>query len=380
MKLRIPVLMTLAGALGYYTYEFTQARRGYRKIRHGTNTHLHSFSVVVAARNEEDSIGTCLEGILAQDYPSDLLEVVIVNDRSGDRTAEIVKEYASKHTQVKPVHVTSVPEGTAPKKHAVTQGIAASSGEIILVTDADCRQKPTWVSGMNRMFEPGVGVVAGHVEYRDTGAWFNRMQALDYLSLSALGKGLTARGQAILSAAANLAYRRSAYDEAGGFGSQKGIVSGDDDILLQRIQQKTSWKIVPCPDPGTFVQTEAAPDIMTFIRQRARWSSKSSEYSSQLMPFFAAIFLVIFLSVLTLPLAVLRPKTWWPALCMFVVKAVVDYRIISAGGTVFGQKYLLDMKYYLPAAVLFPYYSLIAIFWGQFGKFSWKGSAFQRKI
>ena len=53
------------------------------------------ISVVVAARNEEKNIGTCIETILNQTYPAHLFEIIIVDDHSTDATVDIVKSFTA---------------------------------------------------------------------------------------------------------------------------------------------------------------------------------------------------------------------------------------------------------------------------------------------
>ncbi len=94
-------------------------------------------SVVVAAKDEEKTIAECIRSVLAQDYPN--LELIIVNDRSADRTGEIADALAAREPRLQVIHVQALTSGWAGKNHAMQEGIAASSGDWILMTDADCR-------------------------------------------------------------------------------------------------------------------------------------------------------------------------------------------------------------------------------------------------
>lgn len=96
-----------------------------------------SLTVLVAGKEEEDNIGRCLEGLLAQDYPQ--LEIVAANDRSEDRTGQIMDQCAQGETRLKVVHVESLPAGWAGKNHAMYQAVQRSTGEWLCFTDADCR-------------------------------------------------------------------------------------------------------------------------------------------------------------------------------------------------------------------------------------------------
>lgn len=92
-------------------------------------------SVVVAARNEEASIEVCLGSILEMDYPD--MDVIVVDDRSEDRTGQIMESLALRDKRVRVVHIAEVPEGWLGKTNALSQGAKASGGEYILFTDGD---------------------------------------------------------------------------------------------------------------------------------------------------------------------------------------------------------------------------------------------------
>jgi chlorobactene glucosyltransferase len=98
---------------------------------------LPPLTVLVAAKDEEANIGTCLAGLLAQDYPG--LQIVVCNDRSTDRTPRIIDELASRDARLKPVHIAELPAGWAGKNHALHQGMCQVTTEYVCFTDADCR-------------------------------------------------------------------------------------------------------------------------------------------------------------------------------------------------------------------------------------------------
>jgi chlorobactene glucosyltransferase len=95
------------------------------------------LSVVIAAKDEEHNIAACLQGLLAQDYPN--LEFIVVDDRSRDRTADIVRQWAAQDGRLRLVQVRELPDGWCGKNHALQRGIEVCSGEWICTTDADCR-------------------------------------------------------------------------------------------------------------------------------------------------------------------------------------------------------------------------------------------------
>lgn len=100
-----------------------------------------TLSVIIPARNESASLPTTLPSWLQQDYP--VSEVILVDDKSGDGTAECARRISSQaNRMVQILDGTSPPPGWSGKLWALEQGVRASSGEWLLFTDADIFHLP----------------------------------------------------------------------------------------------------------------------------------------------------------------------------------------------------------------------------------------------
>ncbi|MCG3113339.1 MAG: glycosyltransferase family 2 protein [Candidatus Manganitrophus sp. SB1] len=97
-------------------------------------------TVVAAARNEERSIEGAVRSWFESDYPN--LNVVVINDRSTDKTADILADLGSRYPSLKVHHVTELPEGWLGKTHALNLGAFETKSEWILFTDADVTFHP----------------------------------------------------------------------------------------------------------------------------------------------------------------------------------------------------------------------------------------------
>jgi hypothetical protein len=97
-------------------------------------------SVLVPAKNEQDTLFDAMQGLLRVDYPN--LEIVIIDDRSTDRTGEIAERLAAADPRVRTLHIDKLPHGWLGKVHALHRGIGACDGEWLLFTDADVHFSP----------------------------------------------------------------------------------------------------------------------------------------------------------------------------------------------------------------------------------------------
>ena len=101
------------------------------------------ITIIIPARNEEDNITDCLVSVCNQSFPKQLFEVLVVDDHSTDRTAELVKAFPSDNVKLISLkdHITG-PELNSYKKKAIEIAIQHSTGELIVTTDADCTVPP----------------------------------------------------------------------------------------------------------------------------------------------------------------------------------------------------------------------------------------------
>jgi cellulose synthase/poly-beta-1,6-N-acetylglucosamine synthase-like glycosyltransferase len=254
---------------------------GLGRLRRVSSASLPRVTVLVAARNEEHNILNCLKALSAQDYPADLREIIIIDDNSTDQTSEIVENFIDTLSGFKLIRAEPTPIGIAPKKHALMIGINASDSDIIITTDADCQPPPGWLRNMAGCFTPDVDAVVGHSPLQDIGLT-SALAHFDGFVNAVISSGTLGLGKASSSVGRNFAYRRTAFNEVGGFGSGLATASGDDDLLLQRIV-KNGGKAVFNINPKSFVPAQGQQTLRGWWRMKRRHYSAGKHYNPALI-------------------------------------------------------------------------------------------------
>ncbi len=330
--------------------------------KRSTTSHNSSVSVIVCARNEERYIRACVESLLTQSYP---VEIIIVNDRSSDATAEILASFGDAVTVI---HITECPAGISPKKNALMKGFDAAKGNVLLLTDADCIVPPDWAASMFSRYSSETGICAGLVYVRESSLW-HRLMNLELFALSACTAGAIGMGIPMIATGNNLSYRKKAYEEAGGISPVLHIDSGDDDLMVQRIAALDVWTYAFCTDPDSFVQTEPVGSLAAFIRQRRRWASRGLDY-----PWWLIIILVciygMFLVFLIVPVGLALSAEWLPSLLPIGIALGMEIVVLTAGLLRF--KRLRYILYYPIVKLLQVPYILIMPILGIVKGFTWK--------
>jgi len=356
--------------------------RGLLSIRPAGAPNFHKFSVVIAARNEEQHIRACLQSVLSQSIPHDQYEIIVVDDRSTDGTGQIVEELQRTFPLITLVRIDATPTGFSPKKHAVSQGALAAVNNILVFTDADCLVSRQWLETIDRHFSEEVGLVQGITSYHyveGMNKLFFGLQAIDFISHSIVAAAAIGAKLPINSNANNFSVRAEAFRAAGGVLDKIGhVVSGDDDLLLQKIWKQKRWKIQFMIERKGAVSTSPTATIAGVFQQRARWGSKTVHYNYQQVVLLSGIFTFYITGLLLLCLSPWFKGFVGKLLIVIVTKIVGESLLMIPGLFRYGQRSLLA---FMPIASLIQLpFVVIAVISGVFGKFNWKGQTFSRTI
>jgi cellulose synthase/poly-beta-1,6-N-acetylglucosamine synthase-like glycosyltransferase len=233
---------------------------------------LPKVSVIVPSRNEEDNIDRCLESIVRVDYPKDKLEIIAVNDRSTDRTGEIISSYMQKYDfikicNVKPEDIEGNLQG---KPGAIQHGADQATGEVILMTDADCAVNPGWVKTIATGYgDPKVGLIASYTLI-ESETLFEKIQSLEWIYMHTMASGGIGLAQPLGCYGNNLSVRKETFDKLGGYREIPFSVT-EDLAVLQAVAASEYEPRYYCHKNAT-VTTLPEPTFKDYLKQRHRWA------------------------------------------------------------------------------------------------------------
>lgn len=356
------------------SYCYAWIKTGETKIDLETSVFV---SVIVAARNEEKNIATCLDALLAQKYSADKFEIIIVDDHSDDSTYQVICKYAEKYSQIK---VIRLEENASGKKQAIKYAIEISKGELIVTTDADCEMGKNWLLSIVSFYKKTDAkmIVAPVALYKEN-SLFEKMQSLEFMALMVCGGASLFYNKAILCNGANLAYQKNVYIEVGGFDDINDRASGDDVLLMYKIKKRYPKGIYFLKNEEAIVYTKAQETVKEFVQQRKRWASKgffafnSETKRVSLLIYFFNFYLVFVPVIGSVCLSNSPFHLLFMEICLILIgiKCFIDFLLLFLSASFFKKKRLLLL--FLPEQIIYMIYVVLFGLMGSIGKYEWKG-------
>lgn len=334
----------------------------------GTEHPRSLISVVIAARNEEKTLPPLLRQLAAQDYPPSLFEVLVVDDFSTDRTADVVRE-----AQGSPFRLLQPADPKGSKKKAIEAGVRAARGSFIVITDADCTVPPQWLRTLESAhWQTGACFLAAPVKFTHDGSLLQRFQALDFLMLQGITAATVQLRLGALCNGANLAYTKAAFESVNGFAGIDRVATGDDLLLMHKIWKRHPDGIRYVKSRDAIVVTDPMPGWKEFFMQRRRWGSKTLVYED-----WRLVAVLGFVFLLNLAFVALLAACWTglPALLSLLLlwlgKALAEWLFLRPVARFYGEAALLPGLFlYQPLHAL---YTVGVGLWSQWGRYEWKG-------
>lgn len=306
------------------------------------------MSIIVAARNEADNLPALLASLLQQTHPH--YEVVIVDDGSEDATRDIVQKWQEAHGNLRllPIETPQAPR----KKHALTQGIAAASCDLLAFTDADCTPPPEWLATLARCHAQASTdmVLLGYSPFERRPGLINRLARYETFLTGFLTAAAVGLGRPYMAVGRNISYGRAVFQRINGFAHSEASMSGDDDLLVQEVVRHG----VPAQhvfEPETFVESKAPDTWRVWLRQKMRHLSASRYYQKSVqvhLAVFQATNIALWLAPFFLGSI---------GLGLLVGKMLTQRFVLARAATVFHERDLLTLQPLLE--LLYTLYNLL---------------------
>lgn len=331
------------------------------------------LSVVVVIRDEEENIEALLCDLERQSYDKRRFEVIIVNDHSTDGSCGIVEKVkAVTSMRLRLLHLA----GEQGKKSGLALGISKAEGEVMVVTDGDCRVPEQWLATVAAAFEEQDAVfTSGPVSYFGERSLFEKLQTIEFASLVGTGAALLQAGQPGMCNAANMAFSKQAYTVVGGYKGNSHIPSGDDEFLLQALYAYKPDKVFFLKGKEALVQTGAQATWDTFYQQRKRWAGKWRLHRRPSVAITAMGLFLFHASWLALSVAVFLQQPFAYFFTGALLKFGAEFLFLRTVLQSFEKK--LEWFPFILLQLLYPLYVLFFGIAVNFGSFSWKGRTYK---
>ncbi|MHA7130946.1 glycosyltransferase [Algoriphagus namhaensis] len=334
----------------------------------GAKDQILSVSVIVPLRNEFSNIPRLMDQICRLKAPD--VEVILVDDHSEDQSISLLQEYEAKGMDFK-----WMKSGVQGKKGAISTGIAAARGELILCSDADCIWPENWVEQYRLAFQDSrIQLVAGPVLPLGSSPRNYFFELIDWCSILLTTRFSFASQRPLMCSGANLAYRKSAFEAVNGFKGNEHLLSGDDEFLLKKVVSAFGASAVGLHyHRDNLVRTFAQSTISDLLSQRIRWASKwrmHGDFTHLFTSVFAFLIQIFWISSLFFFFEE-DGVGFWSFILIWVVKMAVEWNVLRTVLRDFGLH--CPWYYFCLVSVLHPFFVLLTASFAIFGKFEWKG-------
>ena len=337
------------------------------------NQNATGFSIVISARNEEQNIEACLQSISQQKYPNELFEIIVIDDGSTDKTADIIHTFINQSRSIGTTfNIHYVKSDLKNKKAAITMGISDAQHDYIVLTDADCTRNENWLSAINQFVkQSGCKLIYAPVRFKAQNI-FEKMQALEFAGLVGIGAASMELKNPNMCSAANLIFEKKVFNEVNGYQDNMHLLSGDDEFLMHKIFKLYPDKVKFLLNYDAMVTTTASSSVEELAEQRKRWVSKATKYENRYITLILILAYLFNASIfINFVWGFFDSFYFKLSLSQLLIKMIIEFAFLSQVARHLKQFHLI--KYLILAEPLHVIYVLFVGIAGSFGSFEWKG-------
>ncbi|OFY15756.1 MAG: hypothetical protein A2X02_00200 [Bacteroidetes bacterium GWF2_29_10] len=267
------ILITLIQLIYYW---FLFSRLAFFNPNKEVSVETPPISVIICAKNEYDNLERNLPFFLEQNYPK--YEILVVNDNSDDETTYLLKEFADKYNHFKYVSITGFSNYALGKKFPLAIGIKSAQYDTLLLTDADCiPASNNWISSMQKAYTTSkTEIVLGYGAYKKRPGFLNKLIRYDAFFIGLQYLSFSLAGFPYMGIGRNLSYKKDLFFKNKGFSPHYNVMSGDDDLFINRVAKKENVSIQIEYDSHTY--SEPKPSFYSWVLQKRRHFSTSYHY------------------------------------------------------------------------------------------------------
>lgn len=261
--------------INIFYWLFFYIRISFYKEKPTKETDAPPVSLIIAAKNEAENLKKNLPAFLTQDYPN--YKVIVVNDASTDDSASVLAEMMLKY---KNLYVTTIPYSEVyqhGKKTALSIGIKAAKTDLLLFSDADCVPVSNqWIKSFVFEYEKDTEFVIGFGAYQQKKGLLDKIIRSDtiYNAMNYLGMGL--EGIPYMAVGRNMSYRKTTFERVKGFSKYFNLLSGSDDLFVNKNANKKNAKIIL--SKNSFTESEQKESFKAWKIQKIRHLSTAGYY------------------------------------------------------------------------------------------------------
>ncbi|MCP4460548.1 MAG: glycosyltransferase [Cytophagales bacterium] len=329
-----------------------------------------TFSILIPVRNEQENIGNLLADINKLDYPTDMFELIVVDDNSEDKTSDVVQSFKAGY-DLRYVELEGDKKG---KKPALELGVSKANNEIILTTDGDCRVQPNWLKSFNESYDDSTKLVVGPVRMESKNL-FGALQSVDFSILIGYAASLVRLGKPSMSNGANMAYRREIFSKVNGYEGNHQVPTGDDEFLLLKVAEHYPGSISFVKQSGAVVSTDPKDSFAEFINQRKRWLSKWTLHKNASIIISVLLILIDNLAMIVGWIGLINGFISFWFLLFFAFRMVAKALFSSQVNSLLESSNHIFS--YVMYELIYPFYVLLLSFASIFGNYTWKGRKYR---